>query len=117
MTGLDFFKMSQVQKQTAEGNFRSSCPEVFSKKGVPKNYLKFTGKHLCQSLLCCRPQACNFIKKEILTQVFSCEFCEIFKNIFYRTPPAAASEIYQIVFQGPWSWNNNLNQTTNSEFS
>ena len=25
-------------------------------------------------------EACNFIKKEILAQVFSCEFCEIFKN-------------------------------------
>ena len=31
--------------------------------------------------------ACNFIKKEILTQVFSCEFCEISKNTFScRTP-------------------------------
>ena len=28
-------------------------------------------------------QACNFIKKETLTQVFSCEFCEIFKNTFF----------------------------------
>ena len=29
---------------------------------------------------------CNFIKKETLAQVFSCEFCEISKNIFsYRT--------------------------------
>ena len=27
-------------------------------------------------------QACNFIKKETLAQVFSCEFCEIFKNTF-----------------------------------
>ena len=37
-------------------------------------------------------QACNFIKKETLAQVFSCEFCEISKNIFpYRTPPVAAS--------------------------
>ena len=25
-------------------------PEVFSKKGVLKNFAKFTGKHLCQSL-------------------------------------------------------------------
>ena len=25
-------------------------------------------------------QACNFIKKETLAQVFSCEFCEISKN-------------------------------------
>ena len=35
----------------------------------------------------------NFIKEEALTQVFSCEFCEISKNTFpYRTPPVAASE-------------------------
>ena len=27
-------------------------------------------------------QACNFIIKETLAHVFSCEFCEIFKNIF-----------------------------------
>ena len=26
--------------------------------------------------------ACNFIKKETLAQVFSCEFCEIYKNTF-----------------------------------
>ena len=32
-------------------------------------------------------QACNFIKKETLAQVFSCEFREISKNtFFYRTP-------------------------------
>ena len=29
------------------------------------------------------PQACNFIKKETLEQVFSCEFCEIPRNIFF----------------------------------
>ena len=29
-----------------------------------------------------KSQACNFIKKESLTQVFSYEFCEIFKNTF-----------------------------------
>ena len=26
-------------------------PEVFCKKGVLRNFVKFTGKHLCQSLL------------------------------------------------------------------
>ena len=31
--------------------FRSSCPEVFYKKGVLRNFAKFTGKHLCQSLI------------------------------------------------------------------
>ena len=28
-------------------------------------------------------QACNFIKKKNLAQVFSCEFCEISKNTFF----------------------------------
>ena len=30
--------------------YKSSCPEVFSKKGIPRNFAKFTGKHLCWSL-------------------------------------------------------------------
>ena len=29
-------------------NYRSSRPEVFRKKGVLRNLLKFTGKRLCQ---------------------------------------------------------------------
>ena len=47
------------------------------KKDVLENFTKSTGKHLC------RPQASNFINKETLAQVFSCEFCEIFKNTFF----------------------------------
>ena len=33
-------------------------------------------------------EACNFIKKETMTQVFSCEFCEISKNTLFteQTP-------------------------------
>ena len=75
--------------------YRSSPPEVFCKKGILRNYSKFTLKHLCQSLFFNKVAglACNFIKKETLAQVFSCEFCEISKNIFsYRTPLVAASE-------------------------
>ena len=30
-------------------------------------------------------RASNFIEKETLAQVFSCEFCEIFKNTFVNT--------------------------------
>ena len=37
-------------------------------------------------------QTCNFIKKETLAQVFSCEFGEITKNTFcYRIPLVHAS--------------------------
>ena len=63
---------------------RSSRPEVFYKKGVLKNFAKFTGKHLYQSLFFNKVAGatCNVIKKETLAQVFSCEFCEISKNTF-----------------------------------
>ena len=30
-----------------------------------------------------RPEACDFIKKETLTQVFSCKFCKISRNTFF----------------------------------
>ena len=63
---------------------------MFWKKGVLRNFAKFTGKQLRQSLFWL--QACNFIKKEALAQVFSFEFCKIFKNTSsYMTPPVAAS--------------------------
>ena len=31
-------------------NRTGSHPEVFYKKGILKNFVKFTGKHLCQNL-------------------------------------------------------------------
>ena len=63
------------------------------KKGVLRNFTKFTGKHLCQSFFFNKVPGLNFIEKDTLAQVFSCEFCEISKNnFFYRTPPVAASD-------------------------
>ena len=44
------------------------------------------------SLIKLQAEASNFIKKETLAQVFSCEFSEISKKNFYRTPLVAASE-------------------------
>ena len=39
-------------------------------------------------------EVCNFIEKESVAQVFSCEFCKISKNtFFYQTPPVAASPL------------------------
>ena len=50
-------------------------PNVFYKKGVLKNFEKFTGKHLHRSLF--------FNNTDVLILMFSCEFCEIFKNAFF----------------------------------
>ena len=64
------------------GYFKEQSPKVFCKKGVFRNISKLTGKHLCQILFFDRLMACNFIKKETLPQVFSCEFYKIPKNTF-----------------------------------
>ena len=63
-------------------------PDVFFKEGVLRNFAKFARKHLCQSLFFNKDAGlqlvCNFIKKETLAQVLSCEFCEISKNTFFK---------------------------------
>ena len=56
------------------------------KKGVLKDFAKLTGKHLCQSLFLNKVVDWGpaiFFKKETLTQVYSCDVCEIFNG----TPP------------------------------
>ena len=51
ISSLNFFAHSFYEV------FRSSRPEVFCKKGVLRNFAKFTGKHLCQSLFLIKLQA------------------------------------------------------------
>ena len=54
--------------------YRSSHQRCSMKKGVLRNFTKFTRKNMCQSLF--------FNKVAGLAKVFSCEFCEISKNTF-----------------------------------
>ena len=63
--------------------FYEQLPEVLFKKDVPKNYAKFTGKHLRQNLFSNKGWPVVLYKKEILAQLFSCEFCQLFKNTFF----------------------------------
>ena len=65
---------------------KSSCPEVFCKKGVPKNFVKFTEKHLRQSLFFNKVpglRPATLLKEETLAQVFSYGFYKNFKNTFF----------------------------------
>ena len=75
---------------------------VTRKCSVKKVFLKISQnlqENICARvsfLIKLQASACNFIKKETLTQMFSCEFCKIFKStIFYRTlrwpPPTLVS--------------------------
>ena len=50
---------------------------MFCKKRVPRNFAKFTGKHLCQSLFL---NGLQLYLKNSLAQLFS---CEISKNTFF----------------------------------
>ena len=63
--------------------------EVLFRKGVLRNFAKFTRKHLC-----------HFIKIETLAQMFSCEFCETSKNTFLTEhvwPTVSISKQHQAV--------------------
>ena len=62
---------------------KSSCPEMFCKKGVLRNFTKFIGKPLSQILLLTKlqVQACNFIKKRLWHRCFPMNFVK-----FLRTP-------------------------------
>ena len=53
---------------------RSSPSQVFYKINVLKEFAKFTGKHLC----------CSLVLIVILQhRCFFCEFCKMFKNTFF----------------------------------
>ena len=60
-------------------SFRSSCPEVLCKKDVLKNFTKFTGKHLCRSLL--RPAA--LFKKRHRHRCFPVNFTKFLRTSFF----------------------------------
>ena len=66
---------------------------VFCKKGVLRNFSKFTGKHLCQSFF--------FNKVAGLRhrwhRCFPVNFVKFPTTLFYRTPPVAASDQDSIV--------------------
>ena len=74
-------------------SFRSSQQRCSAKKVFLKVSQKSKQNTCARASFLIKFQAASFIKKDTLTQVFSCESCEIFKNtIFYRTPLMAASE-------------------------
>ena len=63
------FKLKRLQR------IRSSHQKCFIIKVILRYFTKFTGKQLYQSLFFNKvAEACNFIKKETLAKVFSCDF-------------------------------------------
>ena len=69
--------------------FRYSRSQMFFQKGALKNFTIFKRKHVLESLF--NKFVSVQARKETPIQVFSCEYCEIFKNtFFYRTDSVAS---------------------------
>ena len=65
--------------------YRSSCLEVFCRKGVLRYFKKFTGKHLCQSLLFNKVaglRTVTLLKKRFWYKCFTANFSKFLKNTF-----------------------------------
>ena len=65
---------------------QKQATDMYDTKDVLKSFIKFTGNHLRQrrsGVFIVNFEACNFIKKETLAQVFSCEISEISKSTFF----------------------------------
>ena len=73
-----------TQSRRTACKFQKKPLEVFFKKNVLKNFAKFTGKHLCQSLFCNKVAGCqpaNLLKKRLWHWCFPMNFTK-----FLRTP-------------------------------
>ena len=69
---------------------RSSCLEVFYEKGVLQNFAKFAGNTCVGVSFLIKLQPASL---QLSIHVFSCEFCEIFKNIFFTEPLQTATSV------------------------
>ena len=77
------------------------------KKGDLRNFAKFTGKYLCQSLFF-NKGACNFIKKEALAQEFSVKFAKFLSTLFFTEHLWAPASVIIKLFSLHRSWENSL---------
>ena len=80
--------------------YRSSRLEVFCKKGVLRNFAKFTGKHLCQSLFfnkvaCLRPA--TLLKMRLWHRCFLVNFAKFLRTSFLQNISSSCFCYYQDV--------------------
>ena len=68
--------------------FKSSHRNCSTKKVVVRKFINFIGKHLCWAL--------QLYWKGTPTQVFSCEFCEIFKNTYFEEHLRTTASIFPL---------------------
>ena len=88
------YRLPNFVQREGDLSLHRNLTEVFCKKGILKNFAKFTGKHLRQGLFLNKFQvwALQIYLKKTLAQVFSCNFSKSLRiPFFHKTPPVAAS--------------------------
>ena len=71
-----------------KGKFRSSHRRCSMKKGVLKNFTKFTGKHLCQSLFFNKVaglRSTSLLKKRLWYRCFPVNFAKFLRTRFFQS--------------------------------
>ena len=90
---------------------RSSRPEVLCKKFVLKISRNSQENTCARASFLINLQTSGlelYLKQKNLAHVPSCEFCDIFKNTFYRTPPLAVWHCLFFSFSCSKRWNTRL---------
>ena len=70
---------------------------VFYKKAVLTNIAIFKGKHLCMSLFLIKLKAfrpATLLKRDSNTGLFSCGYCQNFKNTYFEEHLRTAAFLY-----------------------
>ena len=81
--------------------FRSSRPEVFCKKGVLRNFTKFSGKHLCQNLFFNKVaglRPATLLKKNLWHSCFPVNFAKFLRTAFLTEHLRVAVYVYFMTF-------------------
>ena len=108
---LHKFLKLQISKPKKLCQFQKQSPEVLCKKAVLKNLAIFTGKALCWSpfLIEWHAWRAAILLKETPTQVFSCDYCKIFKSTYFQENlrtigPTNLASYYSYFFLGACFW-------------
>ena len=101
---------------STKANLQSSHSRCSNKKKMFLEISKNPQESTCASLFLSKVVGLRFATLLIktLTQVFSCEFCRIFRNtLFYRTPPNDFSWIFQqLIFPAFSQWADTFSKLT-----
>ena len=85
----DIGRFSNLYQCTITYYVQKQPPEVFYKKGVLRNFAKFTGKHLCHSLFfnkVARLRYATLLKRDSGTTEDKNEKIDISKGLFQNSP-------------------------------